>query len=77
MKPKTLRKRKRGNYKDSKKIEYITDNKGKRRKVILPMKTYTSLLEDLHDLSVVADRKSDKVVPSADVIIELKKDGLL
>ena len=64
-------------YKLSKKIEYITDLNGKKRKVILPVKMYESLLEDLHDLSVVAERKFDKTISYDEVIKDLKKDGLL
>ncbi|MGL4610428.1 MAG: hypothetical protein ACRCYY_12250 [Trueperaceae bacterium] len=30
--------------------EYIIDNKGRKTKVVLPMKAYQELLEDLHDL---------------------------
>lgn len=77
MKTRTFKKKKKQNYKHSQKLEYITDPKGNKRKVILPIKTYTSLLEDLHDLSVVADRKSDKVIPYDDVLRDLKENGLL
>ena len=77
VKVKTSKKKKQQDYKNSKNIEFITDPKGKKRKVILPIKTYESLLEDLHDLSVVADRKRDKNIPYEDVMNEFKKDGLL
>ncbi|MGA2669460.1 MAG: hypothetical protein ABSF32_11195 [Ignavibacteria bacterium] len=77
MKIKTKKNKKQRTYKSSKNIEYITDPNGKKRKVILPIKTYESLLEDLHDLAIVADRKNDKVIPYDDVIKDLKKDELL
>jgi hypothetical protein len=79
MKPKSEKKKKEQKkvYKTSGKVEYITDTNGKKRKVILPIKTYETLLEDLHDLSVVADRKSEKTIDFKEVLKELKKDGLL
>jgi hypothetical protein len=77
MKIKAKKNRKQGTYKSSKNIEYITDPKGKKRKVILPIKTYESLLEDLHDLAIVADRKNDKAIPFDDVLKDLKKNDLL
>ena len=34
--------------------QYVVDSDGKRTAVILPIERYERLLEDLHDLSVVA-----------------------
>lgn len=45
------------------KLEYIIDSKNRRIKVILPVKQYEKLTEDLHDMSVIADRINDKVIP--------------
>ena len=44
---------------------YIVDAKGKKRAVIIPMKEYRELLEDLHDLAVVAERRDEPVISSA------------
>ena len=77
MKTTTEKKTKNHSYKHSKEIEYVTDHNGKKSKVILPVKIYESLLEDLHDLSIVADRKYDKTIEYDEAIRELKKDGLL
>ncbi len=38
-----------------KQMNYITDDKGNRRSVILPIGVYDHLLEDLHDLAIVAE----------------------
>jgi hypothetical protein len=35
---------------------YIVDQKGKRTGVVLPLRRYQKLIEDLHDLAVVAER---------------------
>jgi len=48
------------------KAEYIVKN-GKATAVILPLKPYTELLEDLQDLAVIARRKNDPIIPLAEV----------
>jgi PHD/YefM family antitoxin component YafN of YafNO toxin-antitoxin module len=42
--------------------KYIIDNKGKKTAIILPMKQYEQLLEDLHDLAIVAERRNEPVI---------------
>jgi PHD/YefM family antitoxin component YafN of YafNO toxin-antitoxin module len=44
------------------KEQYIVDNKGKKTAIILPMKQYKQLLEDLHDLAIVAERRNEPVI---------------
>jgi hypothetical protein len=39
--------------------QYVTDAKGRRSAVILPLRQYQRLLEDLHDLAVVAERREE------------------
>lgn len=56
---------------------YIVDAKGKKRAVIIPMKEYRELLEDLHDLAVVAERRDEPVISSANLKEKLKTDELL
>lgn len=57
--------------------QFITDDKGERTAVILPIAEYTELQEDLQDLAVIAERRDEPTVPFADVIARLKADGLL
>lgn len=57
------------------KLEYITDNKGRKTKVVMSIDEYESLLEDLHDLAVIAHRKKDSTVSFDKVLNGLKKDG--
>ena len=57
--------------------DFIIDRKGKRKAVILPYREYKSLLEDLADLAVVAERRKDKTVSHKEFLAGLKKDGLL
>jgi acyl-CoA hydrolase len=39
--------------------QYITSSTGKKKAVILPINEYQRMLEDLHDLSVVAERREE------------------
>lgn len=57
--------------------EYITDGKGNRKSVILPIGEYEQLLEDLEDLAAIADRRDEPAVSHAALLEELKADGLL
>ena len=56
---------------------FVTDTKGKRKAVILPLARFQRLLEDLHDLAVVAERRAERPVSYDAVKRRLKKDGLL
>ena len=56
---------------------YVTDRKGKRTGVVLSLKRYSRLMEDLHDLAVVAERHNEKPVTADDMKKRLHKRGLL
>lgn len=43
------------------------DAKGRRVSVVLPVGEYEGLLEDLHDLAVVAERRNEPAAPHAAV----------
>ncbi|SFM81065.1 prevent-host-death family protein [Thermodesulforhabdus norvegica] len=59
------------------KERYIVDEKGKRTAVVLPLKEYEELLEDLHDLAIVAERRDEPSVSFDELKKKLKADGLL
>jgi hypothetical protein len=42
---------------------------------VLPLVKYRRLLEDLHDLAIVAERRREKVVTLAELRKRLKADG--
>ena len=42
--------------------QYIVDDKGRKTGVLLSLKQYEKLLEDLHDLALIAERKSEKPI---------------
>lgn len=58
-------------------VRYIVDERGVKTAVILPLRAYECLLEDLHDLAVVAERKEVHSVSLEEVLYRLKRDGLL
>lgn len=57
--------------------QYVIDEKGRKTGVLLSMQQYEKLLEDLHDLAVVAERKSEKPISLTEMKRLLKKDGLI
>jgi hypothetical protein len=54
---------------------YIVDEKGNKTGVVLSLRRYRKLLEDLHDLAVVAERKSEKPIPVDEIKRRLSRDG--
>ncbi len=57
--------------------QFIVDAKGKKTGVILPLKRYQKLMEDLHDLAVVAERRAEAPISLDEMKRRLKKDGVL
>ena len=56
---------------------YITDEKGRKKAIILPIKEYEELLEDLHDLAVIAERREESTLSFEELKEKVKKDGFL
>jgi hypothetical protein len=56
--------------------QYIIDPKGKKRAIILPIKQYEQLMEDLHDLAVVAERKNEGTISLGEMKRRLRKLAL-
>ncbi len=56
---------------------FVVDEAGRKTGVILSVKRYRQLMEDLHDLAVVAERRGEKPISLDDMKRRLKKDGLL
>ena len=56
---------------------FVVDEQGNKESVIIPLQQYERLLEDLHDLAVVAERRAEEPVSFEDVRERLKRDGLL
>ena len=58
-------------------LQYITNNNGDKVSVVLPIKEFENLLEDLEDLAIVAERKDEELISHQDVVKELKQDGII
>ena len=58
-------------------IQYITDENGQKKAVILPIERFDQLLEDMEDLAVVAERREEPTIPHQEVYEMLKADGVL
>jgi PHD/YefM family antitoxin component YafN of YafNO toxin-antitoxin module len=56
---------------------FVVDERGNKEAVILPLEQYEQMLEDLHDLAVVAERRVEEPVAWEEVKERLKRDGLL
>ncbi len=54
--------------------EYVVKN-GKRTAVIIPIEEYQEMLEDMHDLAVIAKRKNEPTIPFAEVKRRLKRNA--
>jgi len=58
-------------------VQYISNEKGEKISVILPIEEFVELLEDLEDNADISGRKNEKIFSHDEVISELKKDGFL
>jgi PHD/YefM family antitoxin component YafN of YafNO toxin-antitoxin module len=60
-----------------KKKKFIVDAKGKKRAVVLDIKDYEEMLEDIEDLKILAERRNEPTRTLEEVEKRLKKLGLL
>jgi len=57
--------------------QFIVNKKGEKKAVVLPIKEYEELLEDLRDLAIIAQRQDESTITFDELKKRLKKDGLL
>jgi PHD/YefM family antitoxin component YafN of YafNO toxin-antitoxin module len=57
--------------------KFVVDESGNKTAVILPVEEYEELLEDIHDLAVIAERKDETTISFEDLKKRLKADGLI
>lgn len=60
-----------------KKEKFIVDAKGRKKAVVLDIKDYEEMLEDIEDLKIIAERENEPARPLEEVEKRLKKLGLL
>ena len=58
-------------------LQYLTDDRGQRTAVVLPISDYQKLLEDLEDLAVVAERREEANIPHQEFVADLKHHGIV
>lgn len=57
--------------------KFIVDDKGRKSAVIVPIDKYEELLEDIHDLAIVAERRAEQTTSFDALKKKLKRNGLL
>ncbi|HCN20605.1 MAG: hypothetical protein A3C38_03425 [Planctomycetes bacterium RIFCSPHIGHO2_02_FULL_50_42] len=60
-----------------KKEKFIVDAKGRKKAVVLDIRDYEEMLEDIEDLKIIAERENEPTRPLEEVEKRLKKLGLL
>ncbi len=58
---------------------FVVDTRGKKTGIILPLRRYRRLMEDLHDLAVVAERREEAPISLEEMKrrLKMKKHALL
>lgn len=59
------------------KQKFVVDGAGHKREVVVSCRDYERLMEDLHDLAIIAERKDEETIGHEEMLKRLKKDGLL
>jgi len=57
--------------------QFVVDTNGRKTGIILSLKRYQALMEDLHDLAVVAERRAERPISLEEMKRRLRKDGVL
>jgi PHD/YefM family antitoxin component YafN of YafNO toxin-antitoxin module len=57
-------------------VQFLTNEKGRKTAVVLPIEDYEKLQEDLEDLAVIAERRDEETIPHAEFKKGLKRNGL-
>ena len=57
--------------------QFIVNAKGHRTAVVIPVNEYEELLDDLHDLAIIGERRDESTVSFEDLKKRLKEDELL
>lgn len=57
-------------------VQYLTNEKGKKTAVVMPIEDYEKLREDMDDLAVIAERRAEETVSHAELKRSVKRNGL-
>ena len=58
-------------------VEYVISGEVEKKAVLIPWDEYQELIEDLHDLRVIAERKEEEAMSLDELKKRLKRYGLL
>ena len=53
--------------------QYVVDSEGRKMAVLLSLEDYEKLMEDLHDLAVVAERREEEAISLQELKRRLQK----
>ena len=56
---------------------FVIDEKGKKTAVILPIRRYRELIEDLYDIELIEKRRGEPRIPWEELKEPLREDGVL
>jgi hypothetical protein len=59
------------------KKQFLVDEGGRKTAILLPVTKYRKLLEDLHDLAVIAERRREETISLHEMKRRLKANGVL
>ena len=57
--------------------QYITDDNGDKISVVIGMEEFENMIEDIEDLTAIADRKDEDTTSHEKFLEELRADGTL
>lgn len=57
--------------------QYVIDTAGRKTAVLLSLGRYEQLMEDLHDLAIVAERREEEPISLEEMKLRLRENGLL
>ena len=57
-------------------VQYLTNEKGKKTAVVMPIEDYEKLREDMADLAVIAERRDEVTIPHEEFKRRLKRNGV-
>lgn len=58
-------------------LQYVTNHAGEKTAVLLPIREFQELMEDIDDLAAIAERREEPTVSHDGLLAELKRDGLI
>jgi hypothetical protein len=56
-------------------VQYLTNEEGEKTAVVLDIDAYEKLIEDLDDLTTIAERRAEKTIPHEESKKGLKRNG--